>query len=140
MTWDDRGSTIPLIMGFFLIALIMVAGSVALGTAFVQERELQDVCDGAVAAAAASAADLDRAAGLGRGDSLRFADVAPAVARYLARDPDRRDVRVHADLSRDRQRITLTCEETRSLAFGAFFGRARVQHIATSSARAAVLG
>ena len=140
MIGDDRGSTIPLIMGFFLIALIMVAGSIALGTAFVQERELQDLCDGAVAAAAASAADLDRAGGLGAGDSLRFADVEVAVGRYLARDPDRRDVAVHATLSPDRRRITLRCEQTRSLAFGAFFGRARVQHTVTSSARAAVIG
>ncbi len=140
MRRDDRGSTIPLIMGFFLIALIMVAGSIALGTAFVQERELQDVCDGAAAAAAASAADLDRTNGLGAADSLRFADVVPAVERYLARDPDRHDVQVHAALSADRRRITLTCDETRSLAFGAFFGRAQVRHTVTSSARAAVLG
>jgi hypothetical protein len=137
---DDRGSTIPLIMGFFLIALITVAGSIAVGTAFVQERELQDVCDGAAAAAAASAADLDRTAGLGASDSLRFADVTPAVERYLARDPDRSDVHIRAALSTDRQRIVLTCDETRPLAFGAFFGRAQVHHTATSSARAAVVG
>jgi hypothetical protein len=49
-------------------------------------------------------------------------------------------VRVHATLSADRQRITLTCRQTTSLAFGAFFGRARLEHTATSSARAAVLG
>lgn len=140
MRYDDRGSTIPLIMGFFLIALIAVAGSIALGTAFAQQRDLQDMCDGAVAAAAASAVDLNRGAGLGTGDSLRFADVAAAVARYLGRDPARRPVEVRTALSSDRQRITLTCTETRSLAFGAFFGRAQVHHTATSTARAAVLG
>jgi hypothetical protein len=137
---EDRGSTIPLILGFFLIALITVAGSVALGQAFVQQRGLQDVCDGAAAAAAASGADLDREHGLATGGSLRFADVGPVVTAYLARDPDRRDVRVHARLSPAGTRITLTCEQTTALPFGAFFGRGHVHHTATSSARAAVLG
>ena len=48
---DDTGSTIPLIIGFFLISMLMVAGSVAAGDAFVQQRGLQDVCDGAALAA-----------------------------------------------------------------------------------------
>ena len=137
---DDRGSTIPLILGFFLLALIMVAGSIALGEAFVQQRDLQDVCDGAVTAAAASGADLDREHGLGAGTSLRFADVQQVVDAYLARDPERRRVHAHARLSPDRERITLDCEQTTRLAFGAFFDRATVHHTATSSARAAVLG
>ena len=47
---DDTGSTIPMILGFFLLAMLMVAGSIALGQAFVQQRDLQDVCDGAAAA------------------------------------------------------------------------------------------
>jgi uncharacterized membrane protein len=137
---DDRGSTIPLILGFFLTALIMVVGSVALGQAFVQQRGLQDICDGAAAAAAASSADLDRERGIGAASSLRFADVSDVVDSYLARDADRRSVQVQATLSPDRQRITLTCRQTRELAFGAFFGRAHLQHTATSSARAAVIG
>jgi len=136
---DDRGSTIPLILGFFLIALIMVAGSVALGQASVQQRGLQDICDGAAAAAAASSADLDRERGIGSASSLRFADVSDVVDSYLSRDAERRSVHVHAALSADRQRITLTCRQTTSLAFGAFFGRGHVEHTATSSARAAVL-
>jgi hypothetical protein len=135
----DRGSTIPLIFGFFLIAFVMVAGSVAVGEAFVQQRDLQDVCDGAAAAAAASAGDLDRGGGVAGGDSLRFADVRQVVDDYLARDPDRRGVQVRASLSPDRRRITLTCEQTTTLALGAFFGRGHVHHTATSSARAAVV-
>ncbi len=137
---DDRGSTIPLILGFFLIALLVVAGSVALGDAFVQQRNLQDVCDGAAAAAAASAADLDRERGVVSGSSLRFADVQQVVAGYLARDPARRSVHASATLSPDGERITLACEQRTSLALGALFGRAHVRHTATSSARAAVLG
>jgi uncharacterized membrane protein len=137
---DDRGSTVPLILGFFLVALLLVAGAVALGDAFVDQRNLQDVCDGAAAAAAASAADLDREHGLTSGGSLRFADVESAVTTYLARDAGRRDVRVTAQMSDDGTRITLHCEQTIPLAFGAFFGRANLRHTATSSARAAVIG
>jgi hypothetical protein len=134
----DRGSTIPLILGFFLIALLVVAGAVALGDAFVDQRSLQDVCDGAAAAAAAGAADLDREHGLTAGGALRFADVDAAVTAYLSRDAERRQVQVNALVSVGGTRITLTCEQTMPLAFGALFGRAEVRHTATSSARAPV--
>ena len=137
---DDRGSTVPLILGFFLISLLLVAGAVALGDAFVDQRNLQDICDGAAAAAAASSVDLDREHGLTAGGSLRFADVDAAVADYLARDAARREVHVDASVSDDGTRITLTCEQQMSLALGAFFGRSSVHHTVQSSARAAGLG
>jgi hypothetical protein len=137
---DDRGSTIPLILGFFMIALLMVAGSIALGQAFDQQRNLQDICDGAAAAAAASAADLDRGAGVGADDSLKFADVSRAVDAYLARDSSRRRIHVRVALSRDHERLTLTCEQTTGLALGGLFGHAQIRHRARSSARAAVVG
>lgn len=137
---DDRGSTIPLVLGFFLIALIMVAGSIALGQAFVQQRDLQDICDGAAAAAAAGAGDLDRGGPVADGSSLPFAGVDEQVRAYLARDPSRRSVHVVAALSPDRRTISLTCDQSVALAFGKFFGRAQVHHRATSSARAAVIG
>ncbi|HET8581643.1 MAG TPA: pilus assembly protein TadG-related protein [Jatrophihabitans sp.] len=137
---DQRGSTIPLILGFFLLALLMVAGSIALGDAFVQQRELQDVCDGAASAAAASAADLTRGGGLGSGADLQFADVQRRVDAYLSRDAGRRDVHVTARLSADRRRITLHCEQTTDVAFGGFFGRRHVRHTATSSARSELRG
>lgn len=137
---DDRGSTIPLVLGFFLLALLVVAGSVALGEAFVQQRDLQSTCDGAAAAAAASSADLDRGDTAVVGRSLRFADVDRAVADYLARDPDRADVRVTTRLAPDREQLTLTCRRRIPLTFGRLFGRGVVEHTATSSARATVLG
>jgi uncharacterized membrane protein len=136
----EQGSTIPLILGFFLIALITVAGSISLGRAFVQQRDLQDVCDGAAAAAAASAADLDRNGPVASGSSLQFSGVDQQIGAYLTRDPARRGVHVNAALSPDRRRVTLTCQQTTRLAFGKFFGRAHVRHTATSTARAAVIG
>jgi hypothetical protein len=132
MKRDDDGSTLPLILGFFLIALLMVAGSIAAGDAFVQQRDLQDMCDGAATAAAASGVDL------GRGEhSLQFGDVAGAVSSYVARDPARRALHISAQLSRDRRTLSLRCEETERIAFGTMFGKGDgVHHIATSSARA----
>jgi hypothetical protein len=134
---DERGSTIPLILGFFLIALLMIGGAVAAADAFVQQRGLQDVCDGAAAAAAASAVQLDRGTDLGAGDALRFDGAEHAVAGYLSRDDGR--ARVHADvrLSVDGRTVQLTCTETAPVAFGAMFGKGGgVRHTVHSSARA----
>lgn len=134
---DDAGSTLPLILGFFLVALLMVAGSVAAGDAFVQQRSLQDVCDGAAAAAAASGVDLGRGGALETEQQLQFGDVRTAVEDYLARDAGRRAVRVSARLSADRRTLTLTCEQTEHIAFGAMFGKgAGVHHVVSASAQA----
>ncbi|MDT4893633.1 MAG: hypothetical protein QOE97_2668 [Pseudonocardiales bacterium] len=137
MSRDDRGSTIPLILGCFVIVGLMVAGAVAAGDAFVQQRGLQAACDGAAAAAAAGAADLDRGADLATDGTLHFAGADRAVHDYLARDPDRQDVRIEAAVSPDATTIRLVCRETRPIVFGAVFGRPDgVRHVVRSSARA----
>ncbi|MEP6599774.1 MAG: pilus assembly protein TadG-related protein [Actinomycetota bacterium] len=134
---DDRGSTIPLILGCFLLAMVMVAGSVAAGNAFVQQRDLQSVCDGA-AAAAATSADLGSARGVGDvgGHKLRLADVQQAVDSYRARDASRGDVSIQAALSEDARTVNLLCLRTSRIAFGSLFGYPDgVQHRAASSAQ-----
>lgn len=134
---DERGSTLPLILGFFLVALVMIAGSVAAGDAFVQQRGLQDVCDGAAVAAAAGGVDLGRGGGLENQHALRFAGARASVTEYLARDPSRRSVQVNTRLSADARTLTLTCEQTEQIAFGAMFGKGHgVHHTVRSSARA----
>jgi Flp pilus assembly protein TadG len=134
---EDRGSTLPLIIGFFVLAMLMVAGSVAAGDAFVQQRGLQDVCDGAALAGAASAVDLDRGAGVASGGTLRFADVQQVVDDYLARDPGRADVQVDVVLSADARTLSLTCVETRRITFGSLFGQGDgVRHVVHAAARA----
>jgi hypothetical protein len=138
----DRGSTIPLVIGFFVVAGMLVAASVALGDAFVQQRGLQDLCDGAAAAAVAQATNLDReidATDYGSGpQALTLSRIEPAVTGYLDRDVHRSGVRIRAELSPDGTRLTLSCRRTSRLAFGALFGHGRVEHATTSSARAAV--
>ncbi|MDP9116027.1 MAG: pilus assembly protein TadG-related protein [Actinomycetota bacterium] len=135
---DDRGSTVPLILGFFILALLMVAGAVAAGQAFVQQRDLQDVCDSAAAAGAASAASIDRGSAL-VGVALRFTNVQAVVDQYLARDPSLAGVRIQADVSVDAQTLQLQCTQTLPIAFGAMFGKAHgIRHLAISYARAPV--
>jgi hypothetical protein len=137
VTQDDRGSTLPLILGFFLVALLVIAGAVAAGDAFVQQRGLQDVCDGAATAAAASGVDLGRGGALAGEQELQFGDVRTAVDAYLERDPSRHGVRVSAQLSDDERTLTLRCEQTEHIAFGAMFGKADgVHHVVTASVQA----
>jgi uncharacterized membrane protein len=137
---DDRGSTIPLILGFFVVAMSVVAGAVAAGDAFVQQRDLQSVCDGA-AAAAVSSADLGRARETGEigTDALRLVNVQAAVDTYLGRDSTRSSVRVDAVLSGDAETVSLGCVRRSDIAFGALFGKGDgVEHHASSSARAPI--
>ena len=133
----DTGSTVPLILGLFLIVLIMVAGSVAAGDAFVQQNQLQDLCDGA-AVAAASSADLDSGRHVGNAgvDFLVLSTVQGAVQRYRDRDPARAAVAMVASLSSDSASVTVRCSQTRTIAFGSWFGfAAGVTHRASSTAK-----
>lgn len=133
----DRGSTVPLILGLFLIALLLVAGSVAAGDAFVQQDQLQDLCDGA-AVAAASAADLNGNRANQSSDSqfLILGAVQSAVNSYLDRDPTRAGVTTQASLSADATEVAVRCSQTRTIAFGALFGYGNgVVHTATSTAK-----
>src|SRR5207302_6701852 len=124
----ERGSVMPLVLGFVIVAMLAVAGGVAAGDAYVQQRGLQSVCDGAAAAGAADAADLDRTAELDTGGGLHFTAAADAIDRYLARDPARRAVQVATAVSADGRTLSLVCTETSSIAFGTVFGKAGGVH------------
>jgi len=135
---DDRGSTIPLILGCFVVAFLIVAGSVAAGDAFLQQRDLQSVCDGA-AAAAATSADLAAARETGDvgGSALHLANVQEAVDQYVSRDASRSAVQVEETLSQIAESVSPSCVEHTEIAFGAVFGKGGgVDHHAVSTARA----
>ncbi len=118
----DAGSTIPLILGFFIIAFIVVAGAVAAGDAFVQHRALQGICDGA-ATAAASSVDLDQSRSGAAGQRyLQLASAEDAVRAYLGRAADRASIVTTADISADGSVVTLRCSKNVTIAFGAMFG------------------
>jgi hypothetical protein len=119
---DDRGSTIPLILGFFLIGLLMVAGAVMASDAFTHQRDLQSVCDGA-AVAGANAIDGPAARTRELTDALPLAAVQAAVQNYLAADPARSTVSVQAAVSADGSTVLADCTIHTQLAFAGILGR-----------------
>lgn len=134
---DDRGSTVPLILGFFLMGLLMVAGSIAASDAYLDQRSLQRSCDGA-ALAGVNAIDEQLAftGGLGPYDSVPLGPARDAARRFLERDSASAAVRIEGARVAGGTTLTLTCTQTASLAFGAMFGfGGGVDHRATASAR-----
>jgi uncharacterized membrane protein len=121
---DDRGSTIPLILGFYLIAALVVGGGVAASDAFTKQRELQSICDGA-ALAASSAIDGHAARTQDLNVSLPLVDVQDAVDVYLARDRGRGGVVASAQLDRNGAAVRVECARQVRVAFGQLIGRSR---------------
>lgn len=137
----DGGSTLPLILGFFIVAALTVAGTIAAGDSFVQERDLQDLCDGIALSVAATAVQVGRGGGADAGTTALTFDsrgaIDAAIEAYLSRDPQRRRAEVHALLSSDRRTVTISCAETEPVTFGGLFGMGvGVHHSAVASARA----
>ena len=135
---DEQGSIVPLVLGCFLLAMVLVAGGVAAGDAFVQQSDLQSVCDSA-AVAGADAVDLP---GVRDGvstevGSLPLEGVQAAVEAYLARDAQREGIQVQAAITPDGRSVQLACAVRQSITFGAMFGLGGgVTHRTSSSARA----
>jgi len=137
---DERGSTVPLILGFFLMALLMVLGAVAAADAYLDQRSLQGICDGA---ALAGANVLDEAAvygpqpaDLGSTDALPLGDAQLAIDQFLSRDAQRRGVTIESAQITDGSTVVLTCAQTLPVTFGTVFGFADgVHHRATAAAR-----
>jgi hypothetical protein len=119
---DDRGATIPLVLGFFLIGLLMVAGAVMASDAFTQQRDLQSICDGA-ALAGANAIDGPAARTRELTVALPLGEVQAAVQRYLDADPGRAGVSVQAAVSADGSTVLADCRTRTQLAFAGIIGR-----------------
>jgi hypothetical protein len=119
---DDRGSTIPLILGFFVIGLMVVAAAVLASDAFTKQRDLQSVCDGA-AVAGANAIDAPAARTRELAGTLPLAAVQAAVQGYLAADSGRGQVSVRAGLSADGGTVLADCRERTRPAFAGLIGR-----------------
>lgn len=134
---DDRGSVLPLIIGFWLVAMLFVAGSIALGSAFTRQRSLQSTCD-AAALAAASGVSTDQLhfGGLST-DNLPLGNAEAALNAFLARDPARASIVVDApSLDADRQTVRIGCHRHTTVAFQSLIGRAGgIDQSARASAR-----
>lgn len=131
---DDRGSMIPLILGFWLVGMYVVAASIALSDAFTAQRDLQSICDGAAVAAANSVRTDVVHYGGAAGDALPLADTTAAVTQFLARDGGRDGVQYETSVTQ--ATVTLRCARTNRLTFGAFIGKpGGVTQVVYASAR-----
>ncbi len=135
---DDRGSIAPLILVFFLVAFLFVMGGIAAGSAFLEQRDLQAVCDGAAVRATSALDEGGAYSGPAGRDAVPLSDasVQAAVADYqgqgYASDPT-----LTMTASTDGQVVTVTCSRLVQIPFGAVFGKAAgLQRTAVSSARA----
>jgi hypothetical protein len=109
---------IPMIILCFTVAGLIITGSIAAGGAFLAQRDLESVCDGA---AIAGAQALDRAAYYGSGVSggaYPLGDVQSKVDEYVGRDGGG----VAAGASTDGRSVSVTCRETVHIPFGGVFG------------------
>ena len=131
----ERGSTLPFVLVCWLVAALMAFGAVAASDAFLEQQEVQSVCDGA-ALAAADQADEAAIYGTGVGTELPLtrATAQAAVADQLA------DGRTQLDAwsaETDGVEVTVRCTRYVDIAFGwLFLGGQPLERTAVASARA----
>ena len=123
-TSGDRGSTIPLILGFWLVAFLFVSAAILATGVFTAQRGLQSACDGA-AAAVSGIVDADAIRRGDGGGALPLASdhaLLAAARDYLAGSADTADI-VVAELSRSGITVTLECSRVTRPAFSGVIGR-----------------
>ena len=131
----ERGSTLPFVLVCWLVAAFMVLGAIAASDAFLEQQEVQSVCDGAALAAANSADEaVLYTAGVGRDLPLTRATAQAAVADQLA------DAAADLDswaAETDGVRVTVRCTRSVEIAFGwLFLGGEPLERTAVAGARA----
>ena len=137
--WDpdaaERGSTLPFVLVCWTVAALMAFGAIAASDAFLEQLEVQSVCDGAALAAANS---TDEGAvyrdGVGAELPLTRAAAQVAVADQLADGGTALD---SWSAETDGAEVTVRCTRSVEIAFGwLFLGGQPLERTATASARA----
>jgi uncharacterized membrane protein len=114
----ERGSTLPLVLVCWLVAALMAFGAIAASDAFLEQQQVQSVCDGA-ALAAANATDEAAVA-----DQL--ADGGTALHSWSTET--------------DGVEVTVRCTRHVEIAFGwLFLGGQPLERTAVAAARAPTL-
>jgi hypothetical protein len=134
----ERGSTLPFVLVCWLVAALMAFGAIAASDAFLEQQEVQSVCDGAALAAANQADEaVVYAGGVGTELPLTRAAAQAAVADQLA------DGGVQLDswsAETDGAEVTVTCTRFVTIAFDwIFLGGQPLERTAVASARAPTL-
>jgi uncharacterized membrane protein len=122
----------------WLLAALMVFGAVAASDAFLEQQEVQSVCDGA-ALAAADRTDEEAvyATGVGPQLPLTQASAQSAIAEHLAADGARLDA---WSARTDGAEVTVRCTRYADIAFGwLFLGGRPLERTAVAGARSPTL-
>ncbi len=132
--WDDRGSTVPFILLSFGIALLMVCGGITASVAFLEQRDVQSLCDGA-AVAAANELDEGQYFTTAGNDAVPLSQdsVTVAVGVYLESASQGLDT---WSTSTDGRSVQVVCTRYVTLPFaGMFLGGRQLERTAVASAR-----
>ena len=131
----ERGSTLPLVLVCWLVAALMAFGAIAASDAFLEQQQVQSVCDGA-ALAAANATDEAAlyATGVGTTLPLTRASTQAVVADQLADG----GTALHSwSTETDGVEVTVRCTRYVEIAFGwLFLGGQPLERTAVAGARA----
>ena len=131
----EAGSTLPFVLVCWLVAALMALGAIAASDAFLEQQEVQSICDGAALAAANQVDEaVVYAQGVGAELPLTRAAAEAAVADQLA------DAGVALDAwsaATDGAEVTVRCTRSVPIAFGwLFLGGEPLERTAVASARA----
>jgi Flp pilus assembly protein TadG len=131
----ERGSTLPFVLVCWTVAALMVLGAIAASHAFLEQQEVQSVCDGAALAAANSADEgLVYAGGVDTELPLTVASTRAAVADQLSAGGTALDA---WSAETDGVEVTVRCTRYVEIAFGWLFLAGRpLERTAVASARA----
>ena len=134
----ERGSTLPLVLVCWMVAALMAFGAIAASDAFLEQQQVQAVCDGAALAAANRADEaVVYARGVGGELPLGRATAQAAVADQLADGGTTLD---SWSAETDGAEVTVRCTRYVEIAFGwLFLGGEPLERTATASARAPTL-
>jgi Flp pilus assembly protein TadG len=130
----ERGSTLPFVLLCWLVAALLVFGAIAASDAFLEQQEVQSVCDGA-ALAAAESADEGAVYTAGVGDQLPLTEAGTqtAIAQHLAAGGSRLDA---WSAQTDGAEVTVRCTRYTDIAFGwLFLGGRPLERTAVAGAR-----
>src|SRR5215218_649104 len=134
----ERGSSLPFVLVCWTVAALMAFGAVAASDAFLEQQEVQSICDGAALAAADRADEaVVYSAGVGAELPLTRATAQAAVADQLADG----GTALHSwSAETDGAEVTVRCTRYVDIAFGwLFLGGEPLERTATASARAPTL-
>lgn len=131
----EGGSSLPFVLVCWTVAALMVLGAIAASDAFLEQQQVQSVCDGAALAAANRADEaVVYTQGVAGDLTLTAETVQTAVAAHLAGAGARLDAWT---AQTDGVEVTVRCTRDAEIAFGwLFLGGRPLERTAVASARA----